>query len=209
MAVLEKIIYFLVACSKKQTLRFLSKNSYSLGENRTLPESFIKKSRDFFKKNRKKIVLKNDDFSAWRYFCKYSSYEEVLPVILIGILKYDKEKVLWLLNISPEVLSYRLNRGLLFLSEKLKEIPFKKNIFEFSEKRESFQSQNLDKKYNRALMYCQWLAGHDFSYKQKVRSKKTKYFLLLFLCLMVLCISIWLILLFPPSTIILYQSSFN
>ena len=178
-------------------------------ENRKLPEGFIKKSRDFFKRNQKKIVLKNDDFFAWRYFCKYSSYEEVLPVIFIGILDYDKEKVFWLLNISPDVLSYRLNRGLSFLSEKLKEIPFKQNISESSEELKSFQDQDLKKKYNKVLMYCRWLAEHDFAYKQKVRRKKIKYLLFLFLCLIVLCISIWLIFLSPPSAIILYQSSFK
>lgn len=209
MAVLEKIIYFLMACNKKQAILFLSKNSYSMGENRKLPEGFIKKSQDFFKKNRKRILLKNDDFSTWRYFCKYSSYEEVLPIIFIGILKYDKEKVLWLLNISPDVFSYRLNRGLSFLAEKLKETPFKENTFKSSEEFKSFQNSNIDERYNKVLMYCHWLAGHDFSYKQKVRSKKVKYLLFLFLGLMVLFISIGIILLSPPSIIILYQSSFK
>ena len=198
-----------MACNKKQAILFLSKNSYSMEENKKLPEGFIKKSQGFFKKNRKQILLKNDDFSTWRYFCKYASYEEVLPVIFIGILKYDKEKVLWLLNISADVLSYRLNRGLSFLGEKLVETPFKENIFKSSEEFKSFQSQNLGEKHNKVLMYCHWLARYNFSYKQKVRSKKTKYLLLLFLCLMVLFISIWLIFLSPPSTIILYQSSFK
>ena len=207
MAVLEKIIYFLMACDKKQAVRFLSKNPCSLEENKKLPVGFIKKSHYFFKKNRKQVLLTDDNFSAWKYFCKYSSYEEVLPVIFIGILKYDEEKVLWLLNISPDVLSYRLNRGLSFLSEKLIKSSFKEDIFKSPEGFKPFQSQNLDEKYDKVLMYCRWLAGHDFSYKQKIRNKKTKYFLLLFLCLIVLFIFIGFIFLSPSSIVILYQSS--
>lgn len=201
MALLEKIIYFSMACDEQQTMYFLSKNSYSIKDSQKLPKAFIKKSQDFFRKNRNRISLKNDDFSTWRCFCKYSSYEEVLPVVFIGILKYDEERVLWLLNISPDILSYRLHRGLSFLGEKLKEIPFKNNHFKFT-------NQNLNGIHKEALWYCQWLGKHDFSYERKSKIKNRKYLLIFLLSLIVLGIFISFFFLLPSSQIILYQSSF-
>ena len=60
-----------------------------------------------------------DSLFFWKSFCQKSSFEEVFPLILCGILGYRPEKASWLLKVAPETLSYRLKQGCLALNKEL------------------------------------------------------------------------------------------
>ena len=120
MVSVKKIIYFLFACDEKYAERFLGKHKYFLEENKNFPESFIRYSKKSFIKNKKVISLTDESkLLIWRSFCKNSVYEQVLPVVLFGVLKYSKEKISFFLKIPEEILSYRLEEGLCILEEEL------------------------------------------------------------------------------------------
>ena len=142
----KKIVYFLLACDEKQTVCFLRRYRAQLifKENKEIPRKFIKKSQSFFKKNFKPLSsVKKDRLSYWKYFCTGHNYEEVLSVILLGILQYPKEKVFWLLKIQPETLLYRFERGLLALGEELETLEDKEffNNFSKNTKSEAFHKK--------------------------------------------------------------------
>ena len=127
---LNKIVYFLLACDEKKAFKFLQKNRFLVSEEKALPDGFIKKSKLAFERNKKSLVkegledeslVDEKDKLPWKNFCKKSSYEEVLPLVMCGILGYSLEKGAWLLKIHPETLSYRFKQGLLILGEELKQ----------------------------------------------------------------------------------------
>ncbi|MDE0119418.1 MAG: hypothetical protein OXM55_05365 [Bdellovibrionales bacterium] len=129
MSTVKYIIYFLLSCDTKQTICFFNKYKIPVEENKSFPKSFIKNSKSFFIKNKSiSCSLKKDSFLAWRAFCKAHSYEEILPIILYRILKYPKEKILWLLKIPPETLSWRFHQGLLALEKEFLNMEKEKNI---------------------------------------------------------------------------------
>lgn len=204
----KKIIYFLMACNDEQTVKAL-KYSFLIQENKKISTVFIKKSKSAFKRNKKHItVLESDFFSQWKYFCKAANYEEVLLVILYGILKYPKEKLSWSLGISLETISYRVNQGLYLLGKKLLNKPSKEK---------DFQRQNDKKREDqikeKALIYCQELAQWHLplefeKIKVSKKHKEIKYLLWATLCLVVFSFIIWLFsLIFSyPKTMILYES---
>ena len=207
----KKIIYFLMACNDEQTVKTL-KYSFLIQENKKFPAAFIKKSKCAFKKNKKYItVLENNFFSQWKYFCKAANYEEVLLVILYGILKYPKEKLSWSLGVPPETISYRVNQSLCLLGKGLLNEP--------SEEKGT-QRQSGKKKENqikeKALIYCQelaqWCLPVEFEkIKCNRKSKEIKYLLWVTVCLIGFFFIIWLFsLIFSyPKTMILYESVFR
>ena len=200
----KKIIYFLMACDSQQTKKIL-KYSFLIQENKRFPISFIKNSKSFFIKNRKYIAPQEGKnlFSAWKFFCKTSTYEEVLLLILYGILKYPKEKLSWLLNIPLEIVSYRIEQGLVLLSQQL---------FNKSSEINSLQTENIKMK-EKTLDYCQELADQPLpidleKLKINKKSKKIKYLLWIVISLIVFSIFIWVLsfVFSNPKTIILYHS---
>lgn len=200
----KKITYFLMACDSQQTKKIL-KYSFLIQENKRFPVSFIKKSKSFFIKNRKYIVPQEGKklFTAWRFFCKTSTYEEVLLLILYGILKYPKEKLSWLLNIPLETVSYRIEQDLVLLSQQL---------FNKSPENNSLQTENIKIK-EKTLDYCQELANQPLPVElEKLeinkKSKKIKYLLWIVISLIVFSVFIWVLsfVFSNPKTIILYQS---
>ncbi|MYE07156.1 MAG: hypothetical protein F4X95_00130 [Oligoflexia bacterium] len=202
MSTVKYIVYFLLSCDVKQTLCFFNKYKIPLEENKSFPKSFIKYSRSFFIKNKDlPCSLKKGSFLAWRNFCKTQSYEEVLLVILYGILKYPKEKILWLLKVSPETLSWRLHQGLLALEKECLNMEKEKN------RGESF------KEGNKAKAYCDWLSQQVLPSEVShivtdFKSKKTKYLLFVLLCfiLFVIVMGLSVFLFSFPSRTILYRS---
>ena len=120
----KKLVYFLLACDRERARRFLLKNPRPLAENKAFPPRFLKKTRKAFTarpRPAEQSPATDPLLSDWRDFCKNSPYEEVLPLILWGILKYPPEKVSYMLKVSPEVLSFRFKSGFLSLTEYLKE----------------------------------------------------------------------------------------
>lgn len=207
----KKIIYFLMACNDKQTVKFL-KYSFLIQKNRKFPVAFVKKSKSIFENNRKYLVrIENNFFSPWRYFCKTATYEEVLLVILYGVLKFPTEKLSWSLNIPPETISYRVNQGLYLLGEKL---------FNKSSEERYFQNQNNKIEGNsakeKALTYCQELEKICLPIEiEKIKFNKnnikTKYLFRIVIFFIVIPFIIWLfsLLFSAPKTMILYQSFSN
>lgn len=209
MVSVKKIIYFLFACDEKYAERFFGKHKYFLEENKNFPRSFIKWSRKFFIKN--VIYLTNEsELLIWRNFCKNSVYEQVLPVVLFGILKYSKEKISFFLKIPEETLSYRLEEGLSILEEELLKVNggIPKN-------REAVLSNahSEEKNGQKALAYCHWLAERALpetldQINTGTKCKKIKYLFWTFFGLVFLAVFV-LILLFifsPSKEIILYHS---
>ena len=200
----KKIIYFLMA-GKSGQARKLLKYSILIQKNKKIPACFIKKSRSFFEKNRKNITNReNDFFSPWRCFCKTAHYEEVLLVVLYGILRYSKEKLSWILGVSPETVSYRVNQGLSLLGE---------TLFNQSSKERSSQNQSDEKAQikKKALIYCQELDGLPLSFNKGKNNRKfirIRYLLWAVICLGAFFFVVWLFSLMfsAPKTIILYPS---
>ena len=207
---LIKTVYFLLACDEKTAISFFRKYKFSFQENKSFPSRFIKKSQRAFDNNQISCPPKGDkELLAWKHFCVKSSYEEVLPVILFGILKCPVEQIAWLLTVPPEVLSYRLNQGLLTLEAVLKEDLGKSLGKDFGKT----LGKDFDHKEKKALAFCDSLSkkplpvGLEFTSPSKNWLKKH----LLWWCVGgVLCLFliIWFFkfLLSQPSQIILYPS---
>lgn len=210
MASVKKIIYFLLACNENGAAQFLCKYNYYIEDNRRFPVSFIKRSKFFFKRNKKQsYVIKENQFLLWKHFCRNSNYEQVLPIVLFGILKYPKEQISWFLKIPPENLSYRLEEGLLILGEELMRTSYE-NI---NNKEIIFAIGSKEKKKQKALAYCNWLAEQVLpdvveQVVPKKKYKKATYLLFGFLFMAFLAFFIWILVLmfFPSAKVILYQS---
>ncbi len=207
MPAVKQIAYFLCFCDMPASLCFLHKYGFLFKENKNLPARFMKNSRRFFKKSTNLSAdLKEDSFLPWKNFCKKSSFEEVFPVILCGILNCAPEKASWLLKVPPETLSYRLEQGFSALNKELEGF----NFSGFKVALEKTSSSGV--KAEKALMYCRWLGNRALpSELEKAKPKKLKirYGLLykgLFLILFLLLIFYTGRLLFSPSgKIILYS----
>ncbi len=207
----KKIVYFLFACDEKYTERFLSKYGYCLEENKSFPGNFIKCSKNFFIKNKKVICLNEESkLLTWRSFCKNSVYEQVLPVVLFGILKYSKKKISLFLKIPEEILSYRLKEGFSILEEELLKInsrtPKDHEAVSFNVNPEEKQGQG-------ALTYCDGLAELALpdtldQIKARDEYKKIKYWWWAFFCLIFLTVFVLIVLfiLSPSKEVILYHS---
>ena len=201
-----------MSCDEEAAAQFLYKYNYYLEENKSFPGDFIKKSKNAFNKNQKRsLIIEKNQFFFWKNFCKNNNYEQVLPVVLFGILKYPKKQISWFLKVLPEDLSYRLEEGFLILGEELI-----KTSFDNTDDKEMMFTSGLrirTEKEKKALIYCNWLAEQALPdliepMVPKKRYKTTKYLLLGFLFLASLSFFIWILtLIFPPSAkIILYQS---
>lgn len=210
MVSIKKVIYFLLACDEKQAVKFLHKYNYFLEENKHFPKSFIRRSKQYFERNKEIIHLTgNSRLLVWRRFCKNGVYEQILPLLLFGILKYSKEKISLYLRISPEIVSYRLNEGLSILAEELLKVNSK-----IVDKKGILFSPVLNKEQEEqtALVYCRWLAEQKLSddveqIKFVEKYKKGKYLLGMFVCLAFLALFFLLFLVLSSSSpIILYQS---
>ena len=209
---LKKIVYFLLACEEKPSILFLKKNHFPFRENKGLPNWFIQKSKQVFEKNREGPANKESALFSWKTFCKNCSYEEVLSVVLCGVLKYPSEKVSWFLKVQPEDLSYRLTEGLLLLGDELSRTG---GSFFFgegqSEKKKIKKTLNPSEKKIKALQYCDWLAKRPFPDSLENMSFSAKPWKVLYLLLgliLILALGVWLLsfLFSPPSSVILYQS---
>ncbi len=219
---LNKIVYFLLACDEKKAFKFLQKSRFLVSEEKALPDGFIKNSQLVFERNKKSLVkeglrdegledeslvkkseIQERDKLPWKNFCKKSSYEEVLPLVVCGILGYSLEKGAWFLKIHPETLSYRFKQGLLILGEELKQ-----------EGLRDFDSFLLNRPLKeKALVYCDLLSQADLpknlkeiSFNQK--NQKTRRFLFYAIGCLFFVIVGWVVsfLWSPPSQFILYQS---
>ena len=135
----------------------------------------------------------------WKQYCQKHHYEEVLVVVLAKIMKCSNPVICWVLQIRPEILSYRLNEGLLSLGE----VILKKN------------SKNASEKIQEGMRYC-----HELSVKSlpssiqqfSVIKKRRKW--LLFGAMGAVSLAVILLCTFlffstrSQSPIILYQDSF-
>ena len=215
---IKQLVYFLLACNVKQTVRFLHKYTSSFEENKSFSKNFIKYSKSFFKQNKRFAHLSEKDlFLVWRNFCKKHSYEEVLSLVLCQILQYPKEKVSWLLKIQPETLSWRLNQGLLALEEEWLKVEKEENKdgrkVVFPEGGNVRLDEHSKSGKSKAMIYCTWLAGQILPKEVEqitypLKSKEIKYRLLILLCCIVFVIVIFLGILILPSSskVILYMS---
>lgn len=209
---LKKIVYFLLACEEKPTVLFLKKHKFSFPENKGLPTGFIQKSKRAFEKNKQEVFKEENIFFSWKIFCKRSSYEEVLSVLLSGVLKYPPEKICWLLKVKPEDLSYRLAEGLLILGDELSRTQSGEFFREGQPgKKVNWQNLNPEEKKLKTLQYCNWLSERPFPdslEKMSFLRKSLKVRYCLFVCLLLFGLGVWLIsfLFSPPSSVILYQS---
>ncbi len=211
---MKKILYFLFACDVQTTVRFLRKQGGSFEENKSFPIGFIRKSRNIFEKRRNISPLSPTDLCLfWKNFCKNSSYEEVLPVVLYGILKYPKEKIYWLLKVSPETLSYRLDRGFSILKEELDRSDRKSIQKEWIGKLKTTTPPPVHGE--EVWMYCQRLAEQALPealerVRPEKKNKKVKYMLWSFLCLLLFIFVVYVLsfILSSPGRVILYSSFF-
>jgi len=199
----KKIIYYLLSLDELPTKKCLSKNLW-INEQQALPSCFIKITKKFFKKNKKKssVLEKTDPISSWKNFCLKSSYQEVLTVILMGILKYPIKKASWVLNTPIETLSYQLDHGLLSLGEDI----------EKSKKQTPHLKKTTDIK-QQALVYCDWLLEQKLpegiqQLKINHSRKKIHYLLWFFITIFVLALVLKMLssILVSSNEIILYQS---
>ena len=211
--VIKYIIYFLLSCDTKQTISFFYKYKTPWEENKSFPKRFIRYSKSFFIKNKHlPSPLEKDFFLAWRVFCHTHSYEEVLPIILYGILKYPEEKILWLLKLPPETLSWRLHQGLLALEKECINMEKEKNK-PLPSGNDELPSSVLLPEGNKAITYCDWLSQQALpsevnNIATDSKSKKKKYLLFVLLCfiLIVIIVGFKIFVLSFPSRTILYRS---
>ena len=217
---MKRLVYFLLACNAKQTIRFLHKYRPSFEENKGFSKNFIRYSKVFFKHNKRYTCLSERDlFLVWRKFCKKHSYEEVFPFLLCYILQYPKEKVSWILKIQPETLSWRLNQALSALEKEWFEVEKEGNMDDrerfFSTRGEAINTL-LKTGKSKILIYCEWLAKQPLPMEVEQltfysNEKKIKKGLLIFLCFIVLIIAIWLLsfILSQPAKVILYPVGYD
>ena len=141
----KKLVYFLMACEEKQAYSALCKYG-NVGSRVDRDIVLLKKLKNFLNPVKKYVVSKeNKKNLLWQHYCRNNHYEEILVVALSEIVKCPINTMSWILQIRPEILSYRLNQGLLILGEEI-----------LKEKKEASKE---DKK-QAARKYC-----HDISLK--------------------------------------------
>ncbi len=109
---IKKCMYLLFAFQNKNTIDFFKKNSHLVKDTPVSLQKLVKKMQLSFLKNRS-LNFKSVDV-IWHAFLKKTSYEEAC-VVAFTTAGYSVKDLAWILKLSPEVLGFRLKRGLLAL----------------------------------------------------------------------------------------------
>lgn len=136
-------MYFLLFCSEEEAKKFLGQYSSFPPE----PGDFYKKAYPVFLKTKNlKKTQENPRLRPWYRFGLKNSYEEVLAVILLEVLRCPLPEICWTFPLPPEVWEFRRQKGIKAL---------------FRELEESSQAlKTRDQKLNLTVRYCQDLKAH-------------------------------------------------
>ncbi len=194
--VVKKIIYFLFACDEQQSQKFFSRIHVVPSSGQVFSPLFLEKLSSGLNQVKKKLKQENpSSLSPWQLFCKKNNYEEILAVVLCGIVKQPIKDVAWMIRKKPELISYRFSHGLLALADELLE---KTSSNRWEEKDREMKAQE----------HCNWLARKDLPLclqKIKERKKKKWWFYLFFAIFVLLGVTIMVFFVFAPKgPIILY-----